>query len=79
MMYPLSKSSSSRRIRVEWFAGADVTACAFWPNEGEPDAGFGRYIVFDGQTCRISGKDRNIPVKINHKEQVVVQNPHGDS
>ena len=58
---------------VEWFAGVGVSACAFWPNEGEPDAGFGRYIVFDGQTCRISGKDRNVPVKINHREQVVVR------
>lgn len=55
---------------VEWFAGLGVSACAFWPNEGEEDANFGRYIVFDGQTCRISKKDRN-PVKIDHRFQVV--------
>jgi len=53
---------------VEWFAGKGVIACAFWPNEGEEDAGFGRYIVFDGQKCRISGKERN-PVKIQHRYQ----------
>ena len=51
---------------VEWFAGKGVIACAFWPNEGEEDAGFGRYIVFDGQKCRISGNERN-PVKIQHR------------
>ncbi len=56
---------------VEWFAGEGVSACAFWPNEGEEDAHFGKYIVFDGQTCRISGKDRNVPIKVNHKWQVV--------
>ena len=58
---------------VEWFAGAGVSACAFWPNEGEPDAGFGRYIAFDGQTCRISGNDRSIPIKIKHRYQVAVK------
>jgi len=56
---------------VEWFAGEGVSACAFWPNEDEEDAKFGKYIVFDGQTCRISGKDRSIPIKIEHKWQVV--------
>lgn len=56
---------------VQWFAGEGVSACAFWPNEGEEDAKFGKYIVFDGQTCRISGNDRNIPIKIEHKWQVV--------
>ena len=45
----------------------------FGQNEGEPDAGFGRYIVFDGQTCRISGNDRNVPIKIKHRERVVVR------
>ena len=54
---------------VERFAGKGVSACAFWPNDDEEDAAFGKYIVFDGQTCRISGKERN-PVKIKHKSQV---------
>ena len=58
---------------VEWFAGEGVQACAFWPNEDEEDAGFGKYIVFDGQSCRISGNDRNIPIKIEHKHQVVAR------
>ena len=55
---------------VEWFAGKGTHACAFWPNEGEEDAGFGKYIVFDGQTCRISGKDRSIPIKIQYRKTV---------
>jgi hypothetical protein len=56
---------------VEWFAGEGVSACAFWPNDDEEDASFGKYIVFDGQTCRISGKDRNVPIKIQHRNSVV--------
>ena len=43
----------------------------FWPNEGEEDAGFGRYIVFDGQTCRISGKERSVPIKVDSVKAVV--------
>ena len=56
---------------VEWFAGLGVSACAFWPHEGEEDAGFGRYIVFDGQTCRISGKERTVPIKVESVRLVV--------
>ena len=56
---------------VQWFAGEGVSACAFWPHEGEEDAGFGRYIVFDGQTCRISGKERSVPIKVDSVKAVV--------
>ena len=56
---------------VEWFAGAGVWACAFWwAQDDKSDEDFVRYIAFDGQKCRISGKDRSIPIKIKHRHQV---------
>ncbi len=54
---------------IECFATKRVMACAFWwPNDEEEDAGFTRYIAFDGHKCRISVKERN-PVKIHHRFQ----------
>jgi len=52
---------------VEWFAGNGSSACAFWPEDKDD---YQRYIAFDGETCRISGKDRNIPIKIKYRCQV---------
>ena len=53
---------------IEWFAGKGVIACAFWPNGKLGDE---RYIAFDGLTCRISGNDRNIPINIGTRAEVV--------
>jgi hypothetical protein len=53
---------------IEWFAGKGVIACAFWPDGGASNE---RYIAFDGQTCRISGNNRNIPIKIETRWEVV--------
>nr|AIF00621.1 hypothetical protein [uncultured marine group II/III euryarchaeote KM3_136_C10] len=53
---------------VSWFAGKGVSACAFWPKDEEDKSG--RYIAFDGETCRISGRDRNTPIRIDHRWQV---------
>ena len=54
---------------VTWFAGEGVSACAFWHKDEEDESG--RYIAFDGETCRISGRDRNTPIRIDHRWQVV--------
>ena len=58
---------------MEWFAGLGTSACAFtFPNDVH-EIEFSRYIAFDGQTCRISGKDRNVPIKVKHRHQVVMR------
>ncbi len=56
---------------ISWFAGKGVAACAFWPEDEEDKSG--RYIAFDGESCRISGRDRNTPIRIDHRWQVVVK------
>ena len=53
---------------IEWFAGKGVVACAFRYGEGSE---LEKYMAFDGQRCRISGSERNIPIKIKHRWQVV--------
>ena len=57
---------------IDWFVGKEgVSACAFWPkDEGDKP---GRYIAFSGESCRISGRDRNTPIRIDHRWQVVVK------
>jgi len=54
---------------IEWFAGQKSAACAFWGKDEVEDE-LDRYIVFDGETCRISGRDRNTPIRIDHRWQV---------
>jgi hypothetical protein len=55
---------------IEWFAGEGVWGCAFWhPEDKIPD----RFIAFNGEVCRISGKDRNPPIKIHYRWQVVAK------
>ncbi len=54
---------------VEWFVGQKACACAFW-SELEKKEDSVRYIAFDGETCRISGRDRNTPIRIDHRWQV---------
>jgi len=56
---------------MEWFAGKGVSACAFWPCEGYEGDNIEKYIAFDGQTCRISGNERSIPIKISQRRQIV--------
>ena len=51
---------------IEWFASLGTMACAFWVPEDNLGIEFRRFIAFDGETCRISGKDRNVPVKVKH-------------
>nr|ADD92984.1 hypothetical protein [uncultured archaeon MedDCM-OCT-S04-C163] len=58
---------------VEWFAGLGTIACAFAFPEDDHGVEFSRFIAFDGMTCRISGKDRNIPIKIKHRYQVAIR------
>jgi len=58
---------------VEWFAGLGTIACAFAFPEDDHGFEFSRFIAFDGMTCRISGKDRNVPIKIKHRYQVAIR------
>ena len=63
-----SRSSLDQHFGLSGLLGRVSSPVLFGLNEGEEDADFGRYIVFDGQKCRISGKERN-PVKIQHRYQ----------
>ncbi len=55
---------------MDWFAGEGVSGCAFWnPRENMTE----RYIVFNGETCRISANDRSTPIIIHYRYQVVVK------
>lgn len=58
---------------IEWFASLGTVACAFWVPEDSLGAEFRRFIAFDGETCRISGKDRNVPVKVKHRHQAATR------
>ena len=64
---PHIKVSVKSKKRIEWFASLGATACAFAIPIDDQGIEFKRFIVFNGEACRISGKNRNVPIKVKHR------------
>ncbi len=58
---------------MDWFTDLGTRACAFRFPEDDQRIEFSRFIAFDGEACRISGKDRNVPIKVKHRHQAATR------